>query len=383
MIIQIDETNTLNKGAELMFFAIIEELEKRKLSSKVIFNSSTPHLPSNNSNLNLVERRKQLGYLYSSIIAPGLNKFNLPNAFFTTKFKVDNVDVVIDAGGFQFSDQWKPTQNYLNLINNYYGKLKSQNPKSKLIFLPQALGPFETKNGKKIVEILDKYADLIIAREQVSFDYIEKHLVNKSKLKCFPDFTLKVLGEIPEKYKHLKDKVCIIPNRKMVTHTNASIEQYVNFYKVIINELKNRNKDVFLLNHEGKGDLKICNTIRQKIDPNIEIVTNINAKEVKGVISQSALVISSRFHGVASSLSSAVPCLSTSWSHKYKMLFQDFGQTDMIFNLDSDEEQIKEKIEFVFSNEEKIQDTLKTKKEELLVKIESMWDLVENTIKNN
>ena len=58
--------------------------------------------------------------------------------------------------------------------------------------------------------------------------------------------------------------------------------------------------------------------------------------EVKGLIASSYLVISSRFHGVASSLNSCVPCLATSWNHKYAELYKDFGIDGYLFPLEDE-----------------------------------------------
>ena len=57
----------------------------------------------------------------------------------------------------------------------------------------------------------------------------------------------------------------------------------------------------------------------------VPIVQADGALEIKSVIAKSYLCISSRFHGAASALGSAVPCLATGWSHKYEEIFKDYG----------------------------------------------------------
>jgi len=84
-------------------------------------------------------------------------------------------------------------------------------------------------------------------------------------------------------------------------------------------------------------DEKLCIELRKELNNQIEVVTGLNALEVKGLISTAFLVVSSRFHGVASALNTCVPCLATSWSHKYKELFSDYNQTDCILPLNNNE----------------------------------------------
>ncbi|MDZ7901592.1 MAG: polysaccharide pyruvyl transferase family protein [Rheinheimera sp.] len=49
---------------------------------------------------------------------------------------------------------------------------------------------------------------------------------------------------------------------------------------------------------------------------------------LKQFIGGAQLVISSRFHGAINALSQAVPCITTSWSHKYQQMMADFGVAD-------------------------------------------------------
>jgi colanic acid/amylovoran biosynthesis protein len=378
MIIQIDGTNTLNKGAELMLVAIIEQIEKKYPTAKVLYNANYTSKDKKAFDTDLhIEKRFWLGASSRYAVAI-LSRLKLPYTFFTTKHPQKNVDVVLDASGFQFSDQWDYSNERLNVLEKYLSKLKENG--SKVILLPQALGPFETESGKKSVEIINKHADIIIAREEISYDFVIKAGANKSKVWKHPDFTLLVKGTFPQNYSHLKGYVCIIPNKKMVTHSSAGNTEYLNFLKKVIIEFKALGKKVFLLNHQGEGDLFICKEINNLFNNTLEIVTNLNAKEVKGIIGTSFITVSSRFHGVASSLSQGVPCLATSWNHKYKMLFKDYGQEQQIINVEEDWEGVKNKIHKTFNEHQTIKLQLQAKKDILSAEIQTMWNKVWNIL---
>ncbi|WP_165732997.1 polysaccharide pyruvyl transferase family protein [Polaribacter sp. 20A6] len=373
MIIQIDGTNTLNKGAELMLVAIIEQIEEKFPAAKVIYNSNH----SNEKELDIkteLSIKKRFWLKNSRLPIALLSRLKIPYTFFTSKYPLKNIDIVLDASGFQFSDQWNYSKERLSILDNYLLTLKKYN--SKVVLLPQALGPFDTEAGKKSVEIINQHCDIIIAREQISYDYVIKAGANKEKVWKHPDFTLLVNGILPEKYNHLKGKVCIVPNKKMVTHTSAGDSEYLEFLKKIIIEFKELGKEVFILNHEGAGDLKICNKLNSLFNNSVEVVTGLNAKEVKGVIGASFITVSSRFHGVASALSQGVPCLATSWNHKYKMLFKDYNQQDKIINVTDDWLTTKVKINETFNDHKKLNEELSAKKEILASEIQSMWSKI-------
>ena len=109
----------------------------------------------------------------------------------------------------------------------------------------------------------------------------------------------------------------------------------------------------------------------------MEVVTGLNALEVKGLIASSYLCISSRFHGVASALNSCVPCLATSWSHKYEELFNDYNQPGCILDLDNVDTCVYKVVDFLendfnYNVRNKLSAVLPSIKKET----ENMWKLV-------
>jgi colanic acid/amylovoran biosynthesis protein len=204
----------------------------------------------------------------------------------------------------------------------------------KIVFLPQAFGPVEKPNTKKILELLNGNADLIMPRERISLSYLQKSsVIDMNKVKMFTDFTSLVEGAFPEGYEHLRNGICIIPNLRMIDKGIISYDAYIRLLTDIVSEGKKSGHPVYLLNHEGLKDEKLCFECQKSFGDDIEVVTNLNALEVKGLIASAYLVITSRFHGLASALNSCVPSLATSWSHKYEELCKDYKLKDCVLPL--------------------------------------------------
>lgn len=115
---------------------------------------------------------------------------------------------------------------------------------------------------------------------------------------------------------------------------------------------------------------------------NIQVVNGLDAVQTKGVIASSYMVISSRFHGVANALSSGVPCLASSWSHKYQKLLEEFDQGDCLVDL-TDMEGTLAKVDRMLDadNNANTRHILKEKTQLLVAKNQEMWDFVWNTIR--
>jgi polysaccharide pyruvyl transferase WcaK-like protein len=332
MIFDIQNVGFVNKGAELMLHAIIKEV------SDMYENPILTMKPSKN---NSYLKRAQMG-LYQT-----LNNDSRKMAFINSIVGMSqewrerygivinsDIDVVLDAAGFAYGDQFG-----IRKVKKL-AKCSIQCKKfgSKLILLPQAFGPFSSALICNEMNTVIKNADLIFARDQLSYDYLINISGENSKIKIAPDFTNLVSGIVPDSFVY-KGYVCIIPNYKMMEKTNRNVaSRYVAFLTDCVRYIKSRKCEVFILIHEGVKDVEIAKQISFSVG-DIPIIFEECPLKIKGIIGQCKAVISGRFHGLISALSQGVPALATGWSHKYKMLFDDYKYLDGLIDVLGAEQQ--------------------------------------------
>lgn len=377
MNIVLNGVETNNKGAELMLYAILQEIERKYPNAKVYlpFGAYQKNLSDLHTSLNL----KNIPFLFIRRIACKLHIpeilrcFNIDSSFITFRNFL-KPDYFIDASGFAVSDQWKLSAidvKRWKYICNRYGK-----GRTRMVMLPQAFGPAEMPQTKMIMKMLSNSADVIMPREQVSKEWLLRAHVNPDKIYLFPDFTALVEGIPPKGYEHLYGGICIIPNCRMIDKGIISSDNYLNILNQIALLVKSSGRPVYFLNHEGPDDEKLAKLCVDRLN-GVQVVSKLNALEIKGLISTAYLCISSRFHGVISALNSAVPCLSTSWSHKYSELYKDYGLNDRVLHLDDIEEVcMKVKSLMDIYNNEAERNLLKLVKPSVISRTKQMWEIV-------
>ena len=376
MKIILNGVETNNKGAELMLYAILQEIERRWPDAEVF-------IPNTyfKQGLSYIETPLKVKFWpydrFLRLVRGIVGRLHIATSCLQNTFVVRNADYFLDASGFHFSDQKKKfTPAKVKRWNIILKKYRSQG--TKIVFLPQAFGPVSKQNTLNGLRCISQYADLIMPREQISYDYLEQSgVVNMNKVKLFSDFTSSVEGVFPKGYEHLKNGICIIPNLRMVDTGTISKEKYLDLITAVATSCKVSGHPLYLLNHEGKGDEQLAYECKARIGNYIEVVTGLNALEVKGMIASAYVVVTSRFHGLASALNSCVPCLATSWSHKYAELFNDYEISDCVLPLD-DNETVVEKLSIILDKtyNEKIRLHLSTQVEKVKYQTIEMWKTI-------
>lgn len=384
MKIVLSGVETQNKGAELMLYAILQEIE-RKWPDAVVYIPNT-YFKQGLGYVNTSLKMKFWPYDRALRLLRGvLGRLHLPTKRFLNTVIVPGADFFLDASGFHFSDQkrnFTPAKvKRWNILLHKYSKQGT-----KIVFLPQAFGPAKKENTLNGLRCISKYADLIMPREQVSYKYLEQSgVMDMSKVVLCTDFTSLAKGSFPSGYEHLRNGVCLIPNMRMIDTGACSIENYLSLMSNIIETALHTGHPVYLLNHEDVKDEQLAIKCKAGIKQHIEVVTGLNALQVKGMIASAYLVVSSRFHGVASSLNSCVPCLATSWSHKYQELFRDYGLDDCVLPLNNITQAVEKVNEYLDEDKnKKTREHLSQRLPSIQDNTRQMWNMVwkDTPIKN-
>ncbi len=284
------------------------------------------------------------------------------------------VDIVLDASGFAFSDQWGPgpAAALLNKMN------RRDRRKQPLILLPQALGPFETPAMASAARGLFARAEFVCARDKQSHLAAEK-LGGARRLLRYPDFTLGVEPTQPQGNHLLGRFAAIVPNYRMLDKTNNAAE-YIDSLETSIERLTQAGWNSVFVLHDAQEDREVIEHISKRW--HIPIATDKDPRVLKGILGRAELVIGSRFHALVSSLSQGIPCIGLGWSHKYPELFRDFDAEELLISNMKDSALLEKILAELMDhpNRKRWGDRITAAGEKLKIQSEAMWREVEKVV---
>lgn len=344
MIIEVKGVGFINKGAELMLRAILEKLKVGAPQAKIVMevNASSPYFDRGLLGIYQKPKLRIMGFDFSllAIFIPKIVRRYLTERYGLI-FPVD-VDVILDASGFAYGDQW-PLGN-ARLAAREAKRLSKRG--GNYIFLPQAFGPFTRKAEKAAITKALQNATAIFARDDESLLHV-REIIRGDVVQHYPDFTNAVSAQKVDVTESGQPFGVVIPNFKMLTKMGR--RKYLDILLAACKSMHELGLKVVLLNHQGTKDASLCKELIGIFDAECLYIQEPDPIRVKGIIGASAVVVCSRFHGCVSALSQGVPCIGTSWSHKYETLFKDYGRAPFVIRGDIGEQEMKALIEDVMS----------------------------------
>lgn len=237
-----------------------------------------------------------------------------------------DVHAVLDASGFLYSDQWGERIARSSL--GHYNRWKRDG--RKLVLLPQAFGPFEGAGTRAAMSELLGLADLVYARDRDSLRYLESISGPMDHVRLAPDFTNLLEPRRTPTTPTASGHVVFVPNMRMIDMGHAADDaSYVRDFVALLDHVGDLGFECTVVVHEA-NDRELAARITAGARSRPACVDLDDPREIKAVLTEARLVVSSRFHALVSSLAQGVPSIAVGWSHKYRQLLADYGSEDCL-----------------------------------------------------
>lgn len=328
MIVLVEGVSFVNKGAQLMLAAIVQQLHEASIEVAVSPYVGTFHERASYGLLQSFQVRSigRLGPIIQAVIRPGYRKL------FGLAADAD-CGALLDASGFFLGDQWMFSPGRRRKLYRFGDFKRSNKP---IILMPQAFGPFEVNTQMSaFARDLLSLVDLVYARDECSLRYLRALVPDHPGLRLAPDFTALLKGSEPQGLRLGPAPAAVIPNNQMLVHGQIGENTYINFLAESVKVLRSNGLDPFILLHETSLDRALAAKVRSLV-PDISVLEEDDARVLKGIMRHCVVTVGSRFHGLVSALSEGVPSIGTGWSHKYQALFSEFGCPECLIDLRSD-----------------------------------------------
>ena len=380
MIVEIKGAGFQNYGAWLMHTAVVQRLEA-VLPGVQIAMSARRLVTRDGARYSGLLRKVDLRARWLDL--NGLTRF-IPRwlrqrlLMRGVVFECD-LSMIIDVAGFGYSDQWG--RDYP--IRHAAAEVVRMNESGRhYFFMPQAMGPFQTAKARSAIRTSMPLASLVALRDPVSFAAIHEITGGFRGLSQYPDFTNSVEMRGDHFEMPTAPYFVIVPNANMLVSGSSNTVWSQNYAEVLfycIESALHLDLKVVLLNFGGAMDQPLVDELATRCDE-AEVWEAKSELHAKALMAGATVAMSSRYHACVSALSAGVPCLATSWSHKYQALYDDYGVSDMLLSCDVQREDIVQLVKQLMSPAASQRGTILEKAAEQKTRTEAMWRTFEATV---
>lgn len=380
MIIEIKGAGFDNYGAWLMLTSVMQRLGK--IAPNVVIVLASRGQASS-------RRRKELGALRKIDLRArwldlnGATRF-IPRLLRTLLRRRDvvfecDLDAIIDIAGFGYSDQWGSDYAIRHAVAE--AKRLSESGRHYL-FMPQAFGPFSEPSTRALIRDKLAHASLVAARDPVSHANILEITGEFDSLVACGDFTNAVDTSELVNRQISGPYMVVVPNAHMLGDQSSHAQwshTYLDVLSMAIEKASEIDLSVVLINFGGPMDQGLIDELQNRW-PSASVASVVSDLEAKALVSAATLVLSSRYHACICALSSGVPCLGTSWSHKYEALYDDYKAPQLLLGPEITSEQMYFLITSCLGPDAALRHKLEQRAAELRAETEALWLRVESIL---
>ncbi len=265
------------------------------------------------------------------------------------------IDFLVDITGYGVGDVWTRTGAKGLVVSSLMDDVKllamADVPS---IYLPQAWGPFRKWQSRRSADQLLRSAMRLYARDRESLEWLKTlPSCTPEKVSLASDIAFSFEGAPREVGRELLESigipsdeaplVGIVPNMRVYERTpgegreNTYVDQLISVARHFAGEL---GCQVVVMPHEIKqrpaevpDDRYLCGVITEALSSSGNLCAALNdysAEQLKAMIGEIDLLISSRFHSIVAAMSLRVPVVSIAWAHKYRELMKSVGLREYV-----------------------------------------------------
>ncbi|MDZ7744507.1 MAG: polysaccharide pyruvyl transferase family protein [Candidatus Saccharibacteria bacterium] len=398
--------SSYNKGDAAMQLATAGALKKRWPNCEITISAPFPEYDKNlYRNYNIVRSRRRKIISSSFLLLPlsiywALSKvgINLNFLLLTKELKaIKEADILIDLSGDTITEDYGPHVTYSHLLPIMSAHLLG----TPVYICAQSMGPF--KLTRWLVKLTLRGCAGITARERVTYEYLESLGLPKNKLYLESDmaFLLEPIPKIKINKVLQKEKVDLSKPLLGITVSgiiqkrfNKVNKEYfdISFANILDDVIDNFGVNVLFVSHvTGPTDEKDDRIVANSILANMKNRKNAFAlnddygpQEVKGIISFCKVFLGSRMHSNIAALSTNVPTIALSYSHKTLGIMSTLGMQEYIIDAKYiDRFTVNEKLNDILENHDSMTKTLKSKNEKIKKSSLENVNKINNILKNN
>jgi polysaccharide pyruvyl transferase WcaK-like protein len=252
-----------------------------------------------------------------------------------------DADCVIDVAGISFVDgRGIPITVYNALMTAVPLLLGTPTVKAA-----QAMGPFRKQPNRTLAKLILPHLAAICARGAGTREHLDELKMNNVHNVADLAFTLPTAATLPlsieGKIAHCKNEyVLVMPSSVVKGLYQKQGGNYFDAMVALIEEIRRATgRTVVVAPHslrvgkpEGRmNDGPVCSEIIARLHGDADVIgisEDLYSAELRRLVVDSRVLVTSRFHAMISGLATATPTIVLGWSHKYREVLDLFGASE-------------------------------------------------------
>ena len=285
-------------------------------------------------------------------------------------------DGLIDLSGISFTDD----RALSGLLINSLWLAPAVATGIPYIKASQAMGPFRKTLVRWAAKFFLQRSAAVIARGNISAQLTQALLPDK-EVHALPDVAfalqpapeVRVLEALRDEGLDTSQPYCVVGPSLVVHNLMSQSEGELAYPQLMASAVEHIVKitghNVVLLAHtrvtqgQKRDDFSICLETYDQLKSTEAVLLLkglYDAQTLKGIIGRAEIAVASRFHFMVATMSSGVPSIAVTWSHKYKEMMAMVGQADYALgHKDMGAEKLAAKIDALWHNRQTIHADIK------------------------